>query len=680
MRKIVNIIVCAAFALLSAACSNQAEQNLDMGENEGVLALNINFENTRAEVDADAAFVLKIYRYATDGSKELVRRYNSLAEVPQYIWLVKDNYCAQVKVGEKILASFTDKYYIGEQDFTITAGSVENVTVKCDMVNIPVAVAYDTTVAAHFTTEYYTYVSAADSFDLDAAKAGSVPTLQYTDSGEGYFILPDGCTNISWYFYGTDGVEPISATGVIENVEPLKLYTLKFKYSKDAPGSLTIEATVDTTVDHRVDNVPFSPDPTVKGVGFDVDTPYNYNGGVRTYTVTALDTISQLNITYGETTYDLINGTYAGIAVTKGSAKDYTVEFSEEFFATLYGGTQTFAFRVKDASGGVGYQECVYTVAGVLPINAYDLWFQTADFSALSYDANVTIGYRIEGGEWTQLAVSAAGADNTYNASAVDFAAGYVYEYALFADGVQVGVSRTVTTPAGAQIPEAGFESWSTHSDEAVCPALDPYNAFWDTGNHATAGLTGNQLTVSSTDVPASSTGTYSAYMHSMKATVFGVGKFAAGNLFVGRFVQIAGMGGIVEFGRDFAYTARPKALRFWMKNNQGTINEGSHTTGTDLAKIYCCLTDRKFTVNTNDETTLFTPAITTEGILAAAYYESTESHSEWTQIEIPIEYREGETTKPTQLVLTFTCSGYGDYFTGSTDSYMYVDDVEFVY
>lgn len=159
-----------------------------------------------------------------------------------------------------------------------------------------------------------------------------------------------------------------------------------------------------------------------------------------------------------------------------------------------------------------------------------------------------------------------------------------------------------------------------------------------------------------------------------------GIGKFAAGNLFVGRFVRVDGMGGIVEFGRPFDFNARPKAIRFWMKNNQGTINEGSHTSGTDLAKIYCCLTDRNFTVNTNDESTLFTPAITTDGILASAYYDSTESHSEWTLIEIPFEYRDNLTTKPTILLLTFTCSGYGDYFTGSTDSFMYIDDVELVY
>lgn len=680
MKKIYRFILCASIALLSVACNNQAEQSVEMAENEGVLALSIDFEGTRADVDPTAEFELKIYRYAADNSKELVRKYTKLTDIPEYIWLIKDNYCAQVKVGQKILASFTDKYYAGTTNFTITAGSVENVTVECDMVNTPVAVAYDTTVGAQFTGEYYTYVSAANSFDLEAAKSAKVPTLKYTDSTEGYFILPDGTTNISWYFYGTDGQTPLTASGVIENVEAQKRYTLKFKYSKDAPGGLTLVATVDTSVEHRDDSVAFSPDPTVKGVGFDASAPCDYVSGTRSYTIAALDTISQLNITYGDTTYDLINSTYGGIAVTKVSAKEYSVALSDQFFANLYGGAQTFAFRVKDASGGVGYQECVYNIQGILPINAYDLWFNTADFSALSFNNNVTIGYRLAGGEWKQLTVSAAGAENTYNASATDFAAGKTYEYALFASDVQVGKSLTVTTPAGAQIPEAGFEAWSTASDSAVCPAADPNALFWDTGNHATAGLVGKQLTVGSTDVRAGATGTMSAYMKSIKAEVMGIGKFAAGNLFVGRFVAIDGMGGIVEFGRTFNYTARPKFIRFWMKNYQGTINEGKHTTGTDLAKVYCCFSDRKYTVDTSNQNTFFNPAFSTEGIMAVATWETTESNTEWTLIELDIDYKEGVTSKPTHLVMTFTCSGYGDYYTGSTNSWMMVDDVEFVY
>ncbi len=680
MKHILKTIICATFTLLLAACNNNPAQNLEMAEGEGVLALNLDF-GSRADIDASTPFELKIYRYAADNSKELVRKYTALADIPQYIWLISDNYSAQAKVGNKELASFTDKYFTGSSDFAITAGNIANVEVECFMENIPVAVTYDPTVAAHFTEGFYTYVSAADSFNLDDAVSSKVPTLKYTDSAEGYFILPNGVTNLSWYFCGNNGSEIITMSGVIENAEPRKLYTLKFKYSKDAPGGLTITATVDLEPDYRQDNVPFSPDPTVKGAGFDAKATHNYTGGSRTYNITALDTISQIEINFGGQTYDLIGSTYDDFTVTKLSAKDYTVEVNEQFFAQMYGGTQSFAFHIKDASGGVGYQECAYNIAGVLPLSSYDLWFGVADFSAMAFDSNITIGYRANGGQWSYLPVSAASVANTYNATATDFAAGNSYEYALFADGVQVGLSLSITTPQGAQIPEAGFEDWSYGGPHgALCPTANYENLFWDTGNHALASFNMGELTTSSTDVRSGATGSYSAYMKSKKAEVMGIGKFAAGNLFVGRFVNTSGMGGIVEFGRTFDFTARPKAIRAWIKNNQGTINEGSHKSGTDLAKIYCCFTDRKFTVNTNKEETFFTPDITTDGILAAANWQSEESHSEWTLVEIPIEYKQGVTTKPTIFILTFTCSGYGDYFTGSTNSYMYVDDVELVY
>ena len=680
MRHIFNTIICAILALLSIACSNNTAQQLDMPEGEGVLALSLDF-GSRADIDSTLPFELKIYRYAADGNKELVRKYTALADIPQYIWMIADNYCAQVKVGNKEFASFTDKYYTGSSDFTITAGSIASVEVECFMENIPVSVAYDSTVAAHFTGEYYTYVAASNSLNLDNVVEGKCPSLKYTDNSEGYFILPNGVSNLSWYFYGTDGNTPITMSGVIENVEPRKLYTLKFKYSKDAPGGLIISATVNSIPDYRLDNVPFSPNPTVKGVGFDAEQTINFTGGSRTYSIVALDSISEINITYGDQTYELINNTYDLFTVTQLSAKEYTVEITEQFFTQMYGGTQTFTFHIADASGGVADHKCAYNIAGILPISSYDLWFGFANFSAMAFSDNVAIGYCANGGEWTLLSATAAGVANTYNATATDFAAGKRYEYALFADGVQVGLPLSLSTPDGAQIPEAGFEAWSYGGKyDALCPTANFDNLFWDTGNHALASYNMGELTTSSTDVRSGATGVYSAYMKSKKAELLGIGKFAAGNLFVGRFVGTSGMGGIVEFGRAFDFTARPKAIRFWIKNNQGSINEGSHTSGTDLAKIYCCLTDRKFTVNTNNESTFFVPDLNTEGIFAAASWESKESRSEWTQIEIPFEYKEGVTTKPTILVLTFTCSGYGDYFTGSTNSYMYVDDVEFVY
>jgi hypothetical protein len=139
-------------------------------------------------------------------------------------------------------------------------------------------------------------------------------------------------------------------------------------------------------------------------------------------------------------------------------------------------------------------------------------------------------------------------------------------------------------------------------------------------------------------------------------------------------------MGGIVDFGKPFTFTARPKAVRMWVKYNCGTINEGNHTSGIDLMKIFVCLCDRTepYRVNTNKAETLFNPA-TAPNVIANGIFETKTSSTEWHELTIPIEYKDNN-SKPNFLVFTLTCSGYGDYFTGSTNSYMYVDDIEFVY
>lgn len=682
MKKILNIFICTAFVLLAAACHKTDEPILDMAADEGVLSLSISSRTNSEELP----FELKIYRYANEekSEKELVRKYTAQADIPQYVWLVKDNYMAQVKIGNRELASFTEKYYVGTEDFAIVPGDITSVKVTGYMVNVPVSIAYDATVGGYFD-EYYTYVCASDSFVLEDAENGNVPTLKYTESGNGYFILPDNVSNLSWYFYGKAGDKVITKQGVIENPESRKLYTLQFKYSPDAPGSLFFSAEVDTNPELKHDKVPFSPDPTIKGTDFNADAPYDYVSGSRSYSIKALDKISTIALSYGATSLNLLDSaaTYEGIAVNKVSDKEYTVTLSEPFFNTLNGGTQTISFNVKDASGGSCYQECVYNIAGALEIGNYDLWSGSTTFYAKSFSSeNLTIGYRTVGGEWTMTeALTATATATEYSVTTTTtFTAGTTYEYALFAAGVQVGATKSVTTAAGNQIPEAGFEKWST-LNKAACPAADPNNLFWDTGNHPVASFNFGNLTVASSDVHAGSPGSTSAYMKSVLVNAVVMTKFAAGNLFVGRFVDTEQTThGIVEFGREFNFNARPKAIRFWMKHNQGDIDQGSHETGKDIAKVYCCLTDRKFTCRTAYPETLFVPSNDTEGVLATAYWESRESHAEWTEYTLPIEYKDGVTTKPSHLVLTFTCSGYGDYFTGSTDSWMYVDDVEFVY
>ena len=243
------------------------------------------------------------------------------------------------------------------------------------------------------------------------------------------------------------------------------------------------------------------------------------------------------------------------------------------------------------------------------------------------------------------------------------------YEVIAYSDESSSDVME-FTTGGFYELPNADMEDWSNKDSKIWCPTSSLLDATWDTGNH---------LTSPSDDVRPGSTGVKSAYMASMKASVMGIGKFAAGNLFVGTFVQIDGMGGIVDFGKPMT-AVRPTGIKLWIKNNCGTINEGNHTSGIDLTKLYACICNHTepYRVNTNKEETLFNPT-NAPGVIAYTVYESTTSISNWTEITMPFNYTDF-VSEPNMFVFTLTCSGYGDYFTGSTQSWMYVDDIEILY
>ena len=152
-------------------------------------------------------------------------------------------------------------------------------------------------------------------------------------------------------------------------------------------------------------------------------------------------------------------------------------------------------------------------------------------------------------------------------------------------------------------------------------------------------------------------------------------------------------MSGTVLMGRTFTFNARPTKLRVWYKGNVGSE---------DKSRIFVCLTNMtkagctSHTINTNKSeidktvldptkeflyTNLQDPSTLEGHILGYGDLLIEQTQSEWTMIEIPINYRKKyESEKPNVLILTATASYRGDYFEGSTDSNLFLDDIEFVY
>lgn len=266
----------------------------------------------------------------------------------------------------------------------------------------------------------------------------------------------------------------------------------------------------------------------------------------------------------------------------------------------------------------------------------------------------------------------------------------------------------TVVTDPVQPLLNGSFEEWST-DDDIVYPYLPGTAPYWSTGNKG-AKIASTTLTDKCPPRPGS-TGQYAAYLKSQFANLVGLGKFAAGNLFLGHYVRNEGTNGILTFGRKFSL--RPTKLRIWVKYHQGIIDKlksvpvGSNIKlgDPDNGHIYIALgtwsateygkdsrgnqvgtDDSPICVDTRDVATFFKP----DGKDVIAYGEYVfdadtekafaDSHVDgWVTMDIQLNYRV-KNVAPTHMMIVCSASRWGDYFTGSTKSEMWVDDFELIY
>lgn len=266
------------------------------------------------------------------------------------------------------------------------------------------------------------------------------------------------------------------------------------------------------------------------------------------------------------------------------------------------------------------------------------------------------------------------------------------YEVVAFSGDSFTGVVN-VTTEDVWLLPNAGFEEWST-ANNIVYPYAADGTPFWGSGNDGAA-LASTTLTEPSEDVRPGSEGKYAASLQSKKAAIMGLGKFAAGNIFLGEFGGLVGMDGLVNFGRPS--TARPLALHGWVKYNCGVIDELGRVpssrpdlkkgdkdeghimilVGNWTAEEYGGSEDCPVVVNTKDESTFLDPE--GKNVIGSGVLVFNESTDGWMEFTLPLEYKTTSEV-PTHIMIVCTGSRFGDYFTGSTQSLMLVDDFELVY
>lgn len=346
-----------------------------------------------------------------------------------------------------------------------------------------------------------------------------------------------------------------------------------------------------------------------------------------------------------------------------------------------------------------------------------NVWSDFADVTLPLPDGVVTkeCKYRISGTEDWNTVSNVEQADGKLIATITGLIPGTEYDFCFAINGVN-GKITTATTELQKQLENGSFDEWNQNGDTwfpGTATEASAKNSYWDTGNVGAATMSKNPSIGESNDVHT--VGGKSGKLSSQFVGLFGVGKFAAGNIYIGRYMEtyanVTNMGARIRFGREFS--SRPTELKGWYKYTRGKdkmygdYNKSELTdSGGDKCSIYIVLTDNIGLVDADGVKTAYEidnhatdqPAkfiyknaidFSENNKDVIAYGSITDEESKgsfdesgnvvWKQFSIDLKYRD-LTRKPKFIIVVASASKYGDFFTGYENSTMLIDDFELVY
>lgn len=394
-------------------------------------------------------------------------------------------------------------------------------------------------------------------------------------------------------------------------------------------------------------------------------------------------------------------------AVEPGKRYSFTLKYSEK------DGLLAFDIKVDDSTNDI-YDNIIFVPVstGISPTSKFEIWAghftAYADVDESEYDANaVFFEYKsVTESLWRRTAATRV-TEGSYKALIAGLSADTEYEYRLIvkANGSDaeetLPAPSTIHTESAPQAPNSGFETLSHDESSKYYSFYDPsspkselQSKWWCSGNAGSTTVSANHQ-ICFPDQSSYKEGSQSMCLNSRYVVI----KFAAGNLFSGRFGEVKGVdGGTVYFGRPF--TARPTAMRLWMKYSGGVINRRAsnapaevQTGDYDKASLRIALGTWDYRryggdaaspilVNTLDTSTFVDFSKDDSTIAFGELIVSSDAQNStdvWKQVTIPLNY--SNTAKyPTHIVISFAASMYGDYFTGCDTSKLWVDGIELLY
>lgn len=371
-------------------------------------------------------------------------------------------------------------------------------------------------------------------------------------------------------------------------------------------------------------------------------------------------------------------------------------------------GSSNIGVTVDDATKTYTYTIGVPVTATSTLVASANAWssfaYLTAEvpsFADIFDQSKLEFQYKTaDAAEWTKVStdITVEEKDKKFSTKLTGLTPATAYQYRLYYnDGTEEGItSETVnfTTEAQTPLPNGNLDSWYKSGKTWYPVTENDYNvsgSFWDSSNPGTttgAGALVNKNPTQGNSTTVHTSGGQSAELKSQYASAFGIGKFAAASLYTGKFNSLVGTNGAkIDFGQPFV--SRPTALHGWFNYTSGKIDyrggntpEGLGEKGSDdLCSIYVALSKKQKQVdNTNTET--FLDLKNDTDIIAYGQLSDAEAVTTngWKEFTLNFKYKTLEPLETYYLIIVFSASKYGDYFTGSTNSVMYVDDLELIY
>ena len=650
-----------------------------------------------------------------------VADHRTTADTP--IKLLMGKYTVIAQNREVPNASFEDGFFGGSASVSIKAEEVRTIDIDCGRTDCKFSVEFPEEFESLFT-EYYVEVTNGEGerLRLTSIPDPENPNQRGFDAKASFKVT--GTLTWNLYMRNTDSLDENAGvytyTKTISEVIAGQHYHLVFSLAEEelVDGVFALKVRIDgemvsnshdLILDFDMEGLPSyrtSAGWEIKdGLTFPVGNSdpakilvFDIPSKVRNLIIThANEKLSGLGIPKSLDLVDASADDIAGLAAAGIRASALTSESVRceiditSLISALTIGHYDIRFLAIDQKGHFVRPSLAFEITSDVEAEAFDDAFAWAKFAELEgryfssdVPSGLTFQYKLENeSEWTSVPASKIRVNEselTFSTRIDGLEPLSHYQYKAVTDKDQDTHVYDFYTESAETIDNLNFDSWYT--DGSVWyPNLDLDSHYiWDSANKGTSTLGLIPTTPEENDLAIKGPGKAAARLETMLVKMI-VQKLAAGNIYIGKFGKVDGMGAELDWGTPFS--SRPLALRGYFKYQPKRIDmaEGKPELKgkMDECQILMFLADGEGMFNINTNAKKFVIYDTEPRIIAFGAHYSDQQNDGYVKVTIPLVYRSLDRI-PTYAVVVGAASRYGDYFTGGVGSVLLLDEFELVY